>query len=130
MELILDTCFVVSLEREGNSRTPGPATRFLESHLEDTMLITFTVAGELACGRSASAQSVWRRICQPYPVVPWSIGVSWEYGEIYRELATNGRLIGANDLWIAATAVVRGGALVTRNVDEFRRVQGLKVMPY
>ncbi len=36
-------------------------------------------------------------------------------------------MIGGNDLLIAATAVVNGATLVTRNVGEFSRVAGLAV---
>jgi tRNA(fMet)-specific endonuclease VapC len=36
-------------------------------------------------------------------------------------------MIGNNDLWIAAHAVVAGLTLVTNNENEFRRVRGLKV---
>ena len=38
-----------------------------------------------------------------------------------------GEMIGNNDLWIAAHAVVAGLTLVTNNEGEFRRVRGLKI---
>ena len=53
-------------------------------------------------------------------MLPWTKEVSWQYGEIYRFLATEGRLIGANELWIAATALVHGMNVVTDNQDEPR----------
>ena len=39
-------------------------------------------------------------------------------------------MIGANDLWIAATALANGVAVVTRNESEFSRVDGLRVLGY
>ena len=54
----------------------------------------------------------------------------WTYGRIYRHLSDNGLLIGANDLWIAATALAHGLPLVTRNDRHFRRVAGLHVIGY
>ena len=39
-------------------------------------------------------------------------------------------LIGANDLWIAATAVAFGKPIVTKNDRHFRRVPRLGVMRY
>lgn len=45
-------------------------------------------------------------------------------------LKTNGMLIAANDLWIAATALAHGLRLVTRNTQHFRRVPRLEVMEY
>ena len=56
--------------------------------------------------------------------------VSWQYGELYRVLAAEGTLIGTNDLWIAATALVHGMDVVTANLAEFRRVPGLGVIGY
>jgi predicted nucleic acid-binding protein len=88
------------------------------------------VAGELACGQSASPKRDGERLCRPYPILPWSNDVSWQYGEIYPALAAKGQLIGANDLWIAATALVHGMGVVTNHGDEFSRVPGLMVVGY
>ena len=52
-----------------------------------------------------------------------------QYGEIYRVLVAKGQLIGANDLWIAATALTHRKGVVTNNVDEFSRALGLTVVP-
>lgn len=130
MGLILDTNFVITAEREAARGVPGRADAFLARHLDETLFITFTVAGELACGQSASARRDWERLCRPYPVLPWTREIAWHYGEIYRKLAAKGRLIGANDLWIASTAVAHSHALVTNNEAEFRRVAGLRVLTY
>lgn len=130
MGLILDTNFVIAAEREARRGTLGAVDRFLASHSEETFSITFTVAGELACGKSAAARRDWQQLCRPYPVLPWSLDVSWKYGEIFRQLQSKGTLIGTNDLWIAATALVHGMGVVTNNVDEFRRVTGLTVVTY
>jgi tRNA(fMet)-specific endonuclease VapC len=128
--LILDTSFVVAAEREGRRGLNGAADAFLAVRAGETFAITFTVAGELACGKSASDLQYWRRLCRPYPVLPWTKDVAWKYGEIYRELQSTGRLIGANDMWIAATAIVNGMGVVTRNASEFQRVAGLAVLTF
>jgi tRNA(fMet)-specific endonuclease VapC len=54
----------------------------------------------------------------------------WQYGETYRYLKANGTLIGTNDLWIAATALVHGMPLVTNNLKDFRRIPDLVVLPF
>jgi tRNA(fMet)-specific endonuclease VapC len=128
--LILDTNFVVAAEREGRCGQPGATDRFLAARAEETFVITFTVAGELACGRSASALRDWQRLCRPFRVVPWTMDVAWQYGKIYRQLQSTGTLIGANDMWIAATALVHGMGVVTRNVNKFQRVAGLTVVSF
>lgn len=45
-------------------------------------------------------------------------------------LLENGRLIGANDLWITATALAYGMPVVTKNVEHYRRVPDLNVEEY
>ncbi len=130
MGLILDTNFVITAEREAKGGTLARTDAFLAAHADEKIFITFTIAGELACGRSASAHREWERLCKPYPVIPWTLEISWDYGELYRELSTKGLLIGGNGLWIAATARVTGHALVTKNLEEFRRVPGLTVIGY
>ena len=130
MGLILDTNFIITAEREARRGMASRADQFLASRPDDLLFITFTVAGELACGRSAAQRLDWERLCRPYPILPWTKEVSWQYGEIYRFLATEGRLIGTNDLWIAATALAHGMSLVTNNQDEFKRVPGLVVITY
>lgn len=127
MGLILDTHFVITAERDARRGLSGRAHAFLVSHVGETFHITFTVAGELACGQSAAARKDWERLCAPYPILPWTKEVAWHYGETYRVLAAKGQLIGGNDLWIAATALAHGFGIVTNNTDEFRRVPGLMV---
>jgi len=130
MELILDTEFVIALERERKKTREGPAKCFLSQHLRDQFLITFTVAGELACGRSAAPKQAWHRLCHPFAIVPWNPEISWIYGEIFRKLQTSGDLIGANDIWIAATVLSRKAALVSNNRRDFGRIPDLDVVGY
>ena len=48
-------------------------------------------------------------------------------GRLRADLAAAGRLIGGNDLWIAAHARAADLTLVTNNVREFERVEGLAI---
>jgi tRNA(fMet)-specific endonuclease VapC len=129
--LILDTSFVISLEREGRRGVRGRAHSFLLAQKStDTLFITFTVTGELACGQSAADRRDWELLCQPYPILPWTLEIAWHYGEIYRALAARGQLIGANDMWIAATGLAHGFDVVTGNQGEFSRVPGLLVKSF
>ena len=128
--MILDTNFIVALEREARRGAAGPAMSFLAAHPDRHFHITFTISGELACGQSASALQDWQRLCQPFQILPWSLDISWRYGEIFRHLQSTGRLIGTNDMWVAATALAHQVGIVTNNLDEFRRIPGLLVVPF
>jgi len=130
MGLILDTTFVIAFEREAKRKVKGAAAAVLEKHAAESVFLTFTVAGELACGNSAADLQVWRRLCRPFAMLPWSLDVSWKYGEIYRSLSAKGTLIGTNELWIAATALVHGMPAVTNNESAFKRVDGPTVITF
>jgi tRNA(fMet)-specific endonuclease VapC len=130
MGLILDTNIIITAEREARKKLEGKADRFFALHASDQFFITFTVAGELACGQSAAAQGDWRQLTQPFHIIPWTKAVSWTYGQLYRFLAARGELIGTNDLWIAATAIVSSHNIVTANTDEFSRIPNLGVIPF
>lgn len=53
--------------------------------------------------------------------------VAQRYGALRASLETDGRRIGANDLWIAAHALALGLIVVTGNTSEFNRVDGLSI---
>jgi len=130
VDLILDSDFVIALERERKRKLEGPAKRFLKEHRDERFFITFTVVGELACGRSASAKREWQRLCRPYGLIGWTPETSWIYGCLYRDLQAKGTLIGSNDLWIAATALARKRPLVSNNRSDFERIPELKIFSF
>lgn len=128
--LILETTFLIDLEREHGRGSPGPAVHFLESNQDARLYLPFVVAGELAAGTSTRERSRWEAFLAPFYLLPPSPEVSWHYGRAYRHLKDIGRLIGSNDLWIAATGLAYHMPVVTRDADHFRRVPGLEVEPY
>jgi len=50
-----------------------------------------------------------------------------EYGVIRADLSTQGKIIGPNDLLIAAIAKAHDAILVTHNTHEFSRITGLRL---
>ena len=128
--LIVETSFLIDLEREHNRGTPGRAVAFLEQNGDARLYLPFIVAGELAAGLSLSDRSRWETFLAPFYVLASNADVSWEYGRAFRYLQENGRLIGGNDLWIAATGLAYRMPVLTRNVEHYRRVPGLDVESY
>ena len=128
--MILETTFLVDLEREAIRGVEGPALTFLEAIPETRLHIALTTAGEMASGSGSLAREAWDRLFQRFQVLHPDQDVAWRYGGLYRHLRRTGTPIGANDLWIAATALVHGLPLVTRNVREFQRVPELDVRGY
>ena len=60
-------------------------------------------------------------------VIDYNAEAASHYGEIRADLERRGTPIGVNDLHIAAHARSKGLVLVTNNLKEFERVQGLRV---
>ena len=129
-QLILETAFLIDLEREHGRGVPGPALTFLESNQEAQLYLSFVVAGELAAGTAMRDRTKREAFLAPFYLLPSTPEVSWHYGRTYRHLKDNGRLIGSNDLWIAATGLAYQMSVVTKDLDHFRRVPGLEVEGY
>jgi tRNA(fMet)-specific endonuclease VapC len=60
-------------------------------------------------------------------ILPFDTRAALHAGNIRATLERQGQTIGAHDLMIAATARSQGLVLVTGNVREFERVEGLRV---
>ena len=128
--LVLETIFLVDLERERHRKIEGPAHRFLETRPEDRLSVTIVTAGELAAGAGEDERLGWERLVGSLDVLEIDLDVCWSYGRAYRYLQANGLLIGTSDLWIGSIALTRNLPLVTRKVKHFRRVPGLRVIGY
>lgn len=128
--LILETSFLIDLERERRRERRGPAFEFLARRSVERLCVTVTTAGELACGVAPAEREAWEDLVRGFAILPIDLAACWEYGRAFQYLKENGLLIGSNDLWIAAVALARELPLVTRNDRHFRRVPGLQVLGY
>lgn len=126
--LILETTFLIDLERE-HHRAAGAAVAFLEAN-DDARLPALRGGRRTGRGRfhveSRQMGIVPRAVLHPAGDRRREL----EHGRACRYLKDNGRLIGGNDLWIAATGLAYGMPVVTRNVEHYRRVPGLEVESY
>jgi len=90
---------------------------------------TVTLA-ELLHGAEKSSQpqrtlSVVEDFCSRLDVLDYGIKAAQHYGQIRAVLERRGTPIGVNDLHIAAHARSEGLTLVSNNLSEFKRVEGL-----
>ena len=128
--LILETTFLIDLEREHLRGVSTGAVDFLVKEERTRLYLPAIVAGELAAGASMANRSKWEAFLAPFFLLPVTPDVAWEFGRAARHLRGVGQLIGTNDLWIAATALANRMPVVTRNVEHFRRVPHLEVETY
>ncbi len=128
--LIVDSSYLIDLEEEIDRHDHGPAHRFLERHGSQRFFTTFTVTGEVAAGYAPRDRPAWEALLAPFKVLDWTPEVSWHYARTYDYLRGVGLLIGANDLWIAATALAYDAPLVTADHRHYSRVPGLAALSY
>jgi tRNA(fMet)-specific endonuclease VapC len=128
--LILETTFLIDLEREHVRGVSTGAVDFLVKADGARLYLPAIVAGELAAGTSMANRAKWEAFLAPFFLLSVTPDVAWEFGRAARHLRGVGQLIGTNDLWIAATALANRMPVVTRNVEHFRRVPHLEVETY
>lgn len=80
-------------------------------------------AAPLRAKRSAFVEAVLER----FPLLPIDLGTARAHARLWAELAAAGQLIGAHDLWLAATCLAGGFSLATGDARDFHRVPGLDV---
>jgi tRNA(fMet)-specific endonuclease VapC len=111
-------------------RGQGKAHLFLAEHASACPCITWTIAGEFAEGFGNIEEPACAAMLSRFEVLAMDRNTAGEYARITARLRQENRLIGANDLWIAAAALAHGIALVTSNIAHFSRVAGLSLVSY
>lgn len=131
MGVLLDTSVLIAVERDG-----ADLHAFLATAGSESLAIAALTASELLHGlhRADSALRRARReefiewVFATVPVVAMDLAVARVHARIWADLQARGQLIGAHDAIIAATALSRGDAILTRNERDFGRVEGLRVL--
>ena len=127
-KFLLDTDICIYI-RQKKSEKLRQRFHQLQPNEAAVSVITFgeLLYGAVKRGRMAAEREKWGELVHLLPVLPLPEGASEKYGIIRADLETRGRIIGNNDLWIAAHALAAGLTLVTNNEREFRRVPTLRV---
>jgi predicted nucleic acid-binding protein len=130
MDYLTDTTFLVDLWRERGK--PSRALDFVDSHERVVVGVPWVAKGEFLRGAllAGHANDAVRRFLDSFLVIWPTEETLYCYAGVYGALRKSNALIGPNDLWIAACAVQRRLPLLTRNVGEFCRVEGLTVVDY
>jgi tRNA(fMet)-specific endonuclease VapC len=128
---VLDTDVCIDLIR---GRAPAESLESGRVPLAASVISSVTLA-ELEVGvAKAPAPSRPRRqlddFLEQVVVADFDTAAARHYGEIRAHLEKKGNTIGPFDLLIAAYARSRGASLVTANLQEFRRVPGLKCIDW
>ncbi len=127
MKYLLDTNICIYLI---NHRSPATLARFTDCVAGDVG-VSIVTALELAYGveKSGSARNrqALEKFLAPLEVLPLDERALWHYARLRAALESLDKPIGALDMQIAAHALSLGCTLVTNNLREFERVDGLNL---
>jgi len=132
MAYLLDTTFLIDLEREGRLETTpkGATSDFLEQNKDKSFNISIITMGELSPGFNETSKENYLSYVSNFQILPIDIEVTWIFGQVFNELKRKGKTISNNDLWIASTAIRFQRTVVTRNLSDFEKIGSLKVAKY
>lgn len=125
---LLDTNVCIHLL---NERHRGIEQHF-RSHAPSEIALCSIVKAELLFGarKSQRVSANLQRLTQffaPLASLPFDDRCAEEYAQIRTDLTAQGKIIGPNDMLIAAVARAHDTILVTHNNDEFGRIVGLRI---
>jgi len=132
----LDSSFLIDLSRETARDRPGPAFDAIES-LDEMEILAVSV--HVVCELRAGAELA-KRALQEHKALDHLLSgllVAYpddrfapEYARLLAATSRGGRPVAAMDLLIATSALLDAAPLLTRNVKDFSRVPGLRVLKY
>jgi len=127
--VLIDTGLLVDLER-------GVANPKVERVIgEEDRAISVITVSELLHGvhRATGAQRPLRsafveHLLAGMRAIEITEQIARVHADIWAQMAAKGEVIGAHDVWIAATALAHGMGLATGNTREFKGVPGLRLI--
>lgn len=132
----LDSSLLIDLLRETERERRGPAFDVMES-LDDGEVLGVSV--HVVCELRVGAELARRPIKENETVDQLLSGLivaypdsrfAPVYGRVLANVQKSGRSISSMDLLIATAALVDDASLITKNVKDFARVPGLRVIGY
>lgn len=128
--ILVDTTFLIDLQRSTRNDRHKAAANWLMGHADVEIVLPAIVFGEFVEGFETVDHPVIEHYRSSHRIIEVDDRAAMTYARISRGLRKKGELIGANDIWIAATSLTCQAPLLTRNVNHFKRVPGLEVIGY
>lgn len=126
--MMLDTTFLIDLQREWVRGEPGAATRFLENHEAEEFTVSVVAVVEFLEGYDVASDG--ERFLESFEWIDVTPSIARTASRVRRRLRREGAMIGDFDILIGATAVGVGAPLATANSDHFGAIEGLALVAY
>lgn len=123
---MIDTNVCIRAMREG-----GEALQSWLAATSDELSLSTVVMNELYVGAELSTRRNFHvqlidELAARLTIIDFDNRAAWHAAQIRAELTRKGQLIGGNDMLIAGHARSLGLKLITADLDDFRRVDGLR----
>src|SRR5271170_4858740 len=130
MEIILDADVIIRGERGVFDLADWAASR-----PKDRFAVAAITIAELWHGveRATEPHKSKRRnyleaVVATLPIIPYTEQAAYEHARLWADLESSGKMMGAYDLIVAATALERGSQVATFNKRHFSAVKGLQII--
>jgi tRNA(fMet)-specific endonuclease VapC len=127
VRFLLDTNIVSDLVRHPQGRIADQIARVGEAQVTTSIIVAAELRYGAAKKGSSRLSAQLEKILDALDVVPFEAPADVFYGGLRSRLERAGRIIGANDLLIAAQALALGCTLVTDNEQESFRINDLRL---
>lgn len=130
MGVIFDTSEIITLERNR-----GQIAEIVLGREDELFGISVITVAELLHGveradtetRKIKRQAFVEKVIDFFPVYSVDVTVARIYARIWASLAKKNLTVGAHDLIIAATAIALDYTVITSNLRDYKKIEGLKI---
>ncbi|MBA4419419.1 MAG: VapC toxin family PIN domain ribonuclease [Syntrophus sp. (in: bacteria)] len=130
MGVIFDSSELIAIERNKDR-----ITGIIAGREEESFGISVVTVAELLHGveradseaRMIKRQAFVEKVIELFPVYPFDTSAARIYARIWASLIKKGITVGAHDLIIAATAISLDFSVITANVRDFEKIEGLRI---
>jgi tRNA(fMet)-specific endonuclease VapC len=131
-----DSSFLIDLQEEIAREAPGSAFEFIESlDANELLAVSVHALAELRVGAELDRHPIQMheaidQLLAGFQTVYPDQRFAHAYARLWVATNRRTRSVPSRDLLIATAALIEDAALVTRNVKDFSRVPGLRIMRY
>jgi len=133
MGVIFDTSVLITIERDSHQ-----IDKIIKGRENEPFGISVITASELLHGihradsekRRLKREAYVEKIIEVFPIYPFDLSAARIYARIRAYLAKKGISIGSHDLMIAATCISLGFSVLTSDIRDYGKIEGLTIERY
>jgi len=133
MGVIFDTSVLIAIERSLHH-----IEKIINGREEEPFGISVITVSELLHGvhradsekRQLKREAYVEKVIELFPIYPFDLSAARIYARIWAQLAKKGVAIGSHDLMIASTCISLGFSVITSDIRDYGKIEGLTIEKY